>query len=91
MHSNIVAMCISNIIDCNSINYKFMTKEDILTIKNDIKAFKRVRRVVRELIVNFPEDANELCHQEEFFQLSNARIFLDKTIIRLENLLNKTQ
>lgn len=67
-----------------------MKKEDISTIQNDIKSFKRVRRVVVELIDNFPDDALELRQQEEFFQLFNARIFLDKTISRLQRLLDKT-
>lgn len=67
-----------------------MKKEDISTLQNDIKAFKRVRRVVRELIINFPEDAQEIYQQEEFLQLSNARLFLDKTIFRLEKLLSKS-
>lgn len=67
-----------------------MKKEDIPTIQNDIKAFKRVRCVVRELIINFPEDALDICQQEEFIQLYNARVFLDKTIYRLEKLLSKS-
>lgn len=61
-----------------------MEKKDyITTIKNDIKSFKRVRRVVGELIANFPDDAREIWQQEEFLQLASARITLDKTIIRL--------
>lgn len=66
-----------------------MKKEDISTIKNDIKAFKRVHRVVCELIDNFPEDAHELRMQEEFLQMSNAHIFLQKVIPRLQKLLTK--
>lgn len=67
-----------------------VVKKDICPLKNDINAFKRVRRVVRELIVNFPEDADCIECQEEYIQLLNARIFLDKTIYRLEKLLSKS-
>lgn len=66
-----------------------MKKEDIISVKNDIKAFRRARRVVRELIVNFPDDRQEIFIQEEFLQLSSAFIFLEKTISRLEDLVNK--
>lgn len=65
----------------------FRLKNDRL--KDDIKSFKRVRCIVSELICNFPDDAREIYQQEEFLQLNNARIFLDKTIIRLEKLLKK--
>lgn len=67
-----------------------MKKEDISPLKNDIKSFKRVRRVVGELIISFPEDADSIKCQEEYVQLLNARIFLDKTIYRLEKLLDKS-
>lgn len=80
-----------NNFDYSIINFTYMNKEDITRIKNDIKSFKRVHRVVCELINNFPEDAQTLCHLEEFLQLSNARIFLEKAIIRLENLLDKIE
>lgn len=66
-----------------------MTKEDISTLKADLKSLKRTRRVVMELLLNFPDDAKELRHQEEFIQLFNARICLDKTIIRMQHLLEK--
>lgn len=66
-----------------------MRKEDILTLKSDIESLKRTRRVVKELILNFPDDSKDLCHQEEFIQLSIARICLDKIIIRMQHLLEK--
>lgn len=85
----LIAVLYPEILDKPFINLKNMNKEDITTIRNDIKSFKRVRRVVGELIINFPDDAKKVWQQEEFLQLSNARIFLDKTIIRLETLINK--
>lgn len=66
-----------------------MKKEDILTLKADIKSLRRTRRVFKDLILNFPDDANELKHQEEFIQLANVRIYLDKTIYRMQHLLEK--
>lgn len=72
-----------------NINFNYMNKKDLITIENDIKSFKRVRRIVGELIANFPDDADKIWQQEEFLQLSNARIFLDKTIPRLEKLIDK--
>lgn len=66
-----------------------MTKEEMFTIKADIKSLKRSRRVIKELIVNFPRDSHELYHEEEFLQLCNAKIYLDKTIIRMQRLFEK--
>lgn len=85
----VIAVFYPKILEKKFINLSIMTKEDILSVKNDIKAFKRVRRCVGELIINFPDDADKIWQQEEFIQLSNARIFLDKTIFRLENLVKK--
>ena len=66
-----------------------MKKEDIATLQNDIKSLRRTRRVIKELILNFPQDAKEIRHEEEFIQLATTRICLDKTIIRMKHLLDK--
>lgn len=89
MHGSFTVVCYSDSFNINFINFSSMKKEDISTLKNDINSFKRVRRVVKELILNFPEDADCIQAQEEFVQLSNVIIFLDKTIYRLEKLLSK--
>lgn len=62
---------------------------DFLTLKNDIKSFKRVRRVLLDLIHNFPSGL-EITIQEERLQLLTTRLYLEKTISRLEKLLEKS-
>ena len=68
-----------------------MKKEDITTLQNDIKSLKCTRRVIKELILNFPENAKEIRHEEEFLQLCSTRICLDKTIMRMQHLLEKNK
>ena len=66
-----------------------MKKEEIVTLQNDIKSLRRTRRVIKELILSFPEDAKDICYEEELIQLCSARICLDKTISRMNHLLDK--
>lgn len=86
----VIAVVFPKILEKKFINISNMNKAEVNQLKNDIKSFKSVRRVVKELIINFPDNAQEIYQQEEFLQISNAHIFLDKTINRLEKLLSKS-